>query len=233
MSSQLEKYFYDVLIECPYGLPYPAVYRQAQFGSLPDDVMEFFLDSGYRRNGSFIYTMACHGCKACVPIRIKPTDFIPNRSQKRAWRKNGDLEVKAAPLQITSEKLAICDKFLQERFPGKGNSAIEYYAGFFVNCLGATHEFEFWLDGRIVGVAIVDMYLNSINCVYFYFDPDESARSLGTYNIVYLVDYAKKHDIEHVYLGYLIKEIKAMRYKQQFLPHQLLLNGEWQHVSRS
>ncbi len=232
MSSQLEKYFYDVLIECPYGLPFPAVYRQAQFGALPEEVMEFFLESGYRRNGSYLYTMACHGCTACVPIRIKPDNFIPNRNQKRVWRKNSDLEVKIAPLQITSEKLAICDKFLQERFPGKGNSAIEYYAGFFVNCLGATYEVEFWSEDRLVGVAIVDVYLNSLNCVYFYFDPDESARSPGTYNILYLIEYAKTKNIDYVYLGYLIKEIKEMRYKQNFNTHQLLVNGQWVSVTR-
>lgn len=232
MSSQLEKYFYDVLIDCPYGLPYPAVYRQAQFGKLPEQVMEFFLRSGYRRNGSFLYSMACHGCNACVPIRIESKAFTPNRNQKRVLRKNSDLDVKIAPLHITNEKLAICDKFLSMRFPGKGNSALEYYAGFFVNCLGSTYEVEFWLDGRLVGVSIVDMYLDSVNCVYFYFDPDESTRSLGTYNILYLINFALSRNISYVYLGYLLKEIKAMRYKQNFTPHQLLINGEWQTVQK-
>jgi len=232
LSNQLEQLFYDVLIECPYGLPYPAVYRQAQFGPLPEHVMEFFLKSGYRRNGNFLYTMACHGCNACVPIRIEPCHFVPNRGQKRVWRKNSDLEVKIAPLQITNEKLAICDKFLNERFPGKGNSALDYYAGFFVNCLGSTYEIEFWLEDRLVGVSIVDMYLNSINCVYFYFDPDESSRSLGTYNILYLINYAQRQEIDYVYLGYLIEEIKAMRYKQNFNPHQLLINDKWTTFNR-
>lgn len=233
MSGQLEKYFYDVIIECPYDLPYKAVYRQAQFGSMPGEVMEFFLNAGYRRNGSYLYTMGCHGCKACIPIRLDPKAFCANRNQKRVWGKNQDLEVKIAPLQITNEKLAICDKFLSQRFPGKDNSALEYYAGFFVNCLGATHEVEFWIDDRLVGVSVVDIYRNAINCVYFYFDPDESVRSLGTYNILYLIEYARKLSVDHLYLGYLIKEVKAMSYKSHFKPYQLLIDGHWQSFAKS
>ena len=227
MSSQFEKYFYDVLIECPYGLPYKAVYRQAQFGLLPDQIMEFFLEAGFRRNGNYVYTMACQDCQACVPIRLAAREFKANRNQRRVWRRNQDVKAKIIPLQITSEKLALCDKFLQVRFPGKGNAALEYYAGFFVNGLGQSFEVELWLDDRLVGVSIVDLYANAVNCVYFYFDPDEAKRSLGTFNILYLINYALEHGIEHVYLGYWIKELRAMNYKANFRPHYLYLDGEW------
>ena len=171
--------------------------------------------------------MACHGCNACLPIRMEAKEFKPNRNQKRNRLRNQDLEIEFGPLKITNEKLAICDKFLGKRFPGNGNSALEYYAGFFVNSLEATHEIEFWLDGRLVGVSIVDIYLNAINCVYFYFDPDEEKRSPGTYNILYLIDYAQKNLIDYIYLGYWIKDVKSMRYKANFKPYSMLINGVW------
>ena len=227
MSSQFEKYFYDIKIECPYGLLHQAVYWQALFGALPDEVMEFFLASGYRRNGNYLYTMACSGCDACVPIRLEPEKLLLNRNQQRVEKKNQDLKVLGGPLQITNEKLAICEKYLRQRFPSKGNSALEYYAGFFVNSLGSTYEVEFWSEERLVGVSIIDMYPNAINCVYFYFDPDESKRSPGTYNIIYLANYARENLIKYVYLGYLIEEIDSMKYKANFNPHTLLINGEW------
>lgn len=231
MSSQFEKYFYDVVIDCPYGVQNQAVYRQAHFGALPDAVMEFFLASGYRRNGNYLYTMACKDCQACIPIRIAPSRFQANRNQQRVIKKNSSLEVRTGPLKINNEKLAICDKFLSTRFPGKGNSALEYYAGFFVNSLDATYEVEFWLEGRLVGVSVIDVYPQAINCVYFYFDPEESWRSPGVYNILYLIDFAKRNGIQFIYLGYWIQEVPAMSYKSNFRPHSLLTAGGWLEVN--
>ena len=230
MSGQFEKYFYEVLMECPYGVSRKAIYRQAQFNYLPDHVMKFFLDNGFRRNGNYIYSMACPDCSSCVPIRLQTDRFMPNRSQKRAWKRNQDLEIKIAPLQITNEKLAICDKFLQQRFPGRGNSALDYYAGFFVNTLDNTYEAEFWHNDYLIGVSVIDVFEDAINCVYFYFDPEQHKRSPGTFNILYLLDFAKKNGIQYVYLGYYIKEISAMNYKAQFRPHSLYLDGKWQEM---
>jgi len=228
LSSIFEEFFSDIKVECPYGLPETAVFRQAMFGNLTTDVMEFFLASGYRRNGNYIYTMACGDCDACIPIRLEAGKLEPNRGQRRVMRRNRDLEVRISPLGITNEKLAICDKFLQHRFPGKGNAALEYYAGFFVNGLGHTYEIEFWLDERLFGVSVVDIFPNAINCVYFYFDPDFAKRSPGTFNILFLEDFAAKKGISFVYLGYLIEDISAMSYKANFKPHWLLVDGQWQ-----
>lgn len=232
MSGTLARHFYDVTVDCPYGRPLTAVYRQANFGTLPHMAMAQFLAAGFRRNGNYLYTMVCPGCQSCVPIRLQPAGFMANRSQKRVKLRNRDLTAKLAPIQITGQKLALCDKFLQCRFPGKGNSALDYYAGFFINSTGDTFELEFWHEERLIGVSIVDIYPEAINCVYFYFDPDESRRSPGTYNILTLIDYALNRDIEYVYLGYWISEVAAMRYKANFKPHSLLRNGHWSDATK-
>lgn len=232
MSGQFEKYFHNVTLDCPYGLPYIAVYRQAAFTFLSDNTINYFLENGFRRNGNYIYTMACPHCQACIAIRLNPVDFIKNRNQKRVWRRNQDLSIIIKPLQITNEKLAICDKFLKERFPDKGSSALDYYAGFFVNPLKRTYEFEMWNGRHLIGVSIIDVFGDSLNCVYYYFDPGEKKRSPGTFNILYLLDYALKKRFKYVYLGYLIKEVSAMAYKANFRSHELFFNGEWQKVSR-
>jgi len=232
MSGKFEKYFYDIILDCPYELPFKAVYHQANFSFLPDEVMEYFLENGYRRNGNYIYQMACSNCQACIPIRLHPKTFQKNRNQKRAWQRNQDLEIRINPLRITNEKLAILDKFLESRFPGKDNSAIDYYAGFFVNNLDRTFEVEMWIGDHLVGVSIVDIFPESVNCVYFYFDPDFDKRSLGTFNILYLLDFALTKGLKNVYLGYLIREVAAMAYKEKFKPHYLLIDGQWQEVCR-
>ncbi len=225
-------FFYDIPVECPYGLQQIAVYRQQQFVSLPDILMQKFLEAGFRRNGNSIYTMVCPGCRKCIPIRLNPEEFTPNRNQKRVLRRNGDLEISMGELRITEEKLSLCGQFLDERFPGRGNSAVGYYGTFFANSVCATIEIEYRLGKKLVGVSIIDLGAEWLNAVYFYFDPLEKKRSLGTYNILHLVNLCKSNKIQTLYLGYLIKEVGAMNYKEHFRPHYLLEDGVWKsHTS--
>ena len=232
MSGRFGRFFVDVTLECPYGLGKTAVFRQARVHAMPSGILEDFLNAGFRRNGAVIYTMVCPDCSACVPIRIHPDEFRPNRSQRRAAAANRDLEATLRPLSITSEKLALCDKFLSTRFPGRGNAALDYYAGFFVNPMGYTHEVEFRIEGRLLGVSIIDLYPNAINCVYFFFDPDAASRSPGTFNVLHLIDFAARNGIKALYLGYWIDQVAAMRYKAKFRPHHLLLGSHWVRVDR-
>lgn len=227
MSERFERCFQNIRVECPYGMSRPAVYHQAYFDSLPMETLEFFLSTGFRRNGNYFYTMRCLNCQACIPIRLKAETFKKNRNQRRVWRRNQDLEIKISPLKINTEKLDLCDKFLSRRFPGRNNTALEYYAGFFINSFGYTHEVEFRLNNQLTGVSIVDIYANAINLVYFYFDPEAAHRSPGTFNILYMTDYARRHKIKYIYLGLYIKEVAAMNYKLKFKPCYLLLEDKW------
>lgn len=220
-------YFYDVAVECPYGMDQVAVYRQQQFSLLPDPLFGKFLEAGFRRNGNTLYSMVCQNCRKCMPIRLDSGTFQPNRNQRRVKQRNADLEINLNILKITEEKLALCSQFLEDRFPGKGNSAVGYYGTFFANSVTSTLEIEYRLDGKLIGVGIVDIGSNWLNAVYFYFDPHEADRSPGTNNILYLIDLCRKNHLKNVYLGYLIREVKAMRYKQNFKPHYLLENGGW------
>ena len=223
----LDKFFFDIPAECPYGLPCTATYRQACLGPLPDELMEYFWHTGFRRNGNTIYRMSCNECKSCVPIRLSPNEFKPNRNQKRVANKNKDVAIEIGALQVTEEKISLCKNFFKSRYPRKGNIPEEYYSGFFMNSITSTFEFRYKVEGKLIGVAIVDICQNSLNAVYFYFDPSESHRSLGTYNVMYLVDFCRKHKINFLYLGYWVNEIKAMRYKVNFKPHYLLVDSNW------
>ena len=227
IRTDLEKYFYDIPVECPYGKPYKAVYRQAYFGPMPDELIGIFIESGYRRNGNFLYTMACPECQECVPVRINPLEFTPNRNQKRALKANSDLSVEVAPLSCHEEKLGLCSSFLKHRFPGKENSAEEYYAGFFLNNITDTFEIQYRTDEGLIGVAIVDIGEKWLNAVYFFFDPDEKKRRPGVFNILYMIEFCKQKGIDYLYLGYRIRGVSAMDYKSAFKPHSLLEDGKW------
>jgi len=227
LQPKFEKYFIDVDIECPYSLPHTATFFQGMFGPVPDYIMELFLAAGYRRNGNFLYTMHCTNCQSCVPIRLSPHHFSPSRNQKRVRKKNRDVEISFGPLTPDEEKVALCDKFLQQRYPAKSNSGAGYYSGFFQNNIVTTVEIRYQVEEQFLGTGIVDIGRNWMNAVYFYFDPDEAGRSPGTFNILSMIDICLQLEIDHLYLGYYIDQISAMNYKRTFKPYSLYLDSNW------
>jgi len=232
IKAVLKQHFIHSSIECPYGMPSAALYNQALFDTMPDYLMGVYLASGYRRNGNIIYSMHCKECQACLPIRIDPKKFKPNRNQKRTWNKNLDITVGITPLTCSRENLALLEKFLAVRYPGRDSSALDYYNGFFLNHITNTVEFSYRIGSQLVGVAIVDFSTNWLNIVFFYFDPAEEKRSPGTFNILHLIDFCMQKKIEFVYLGYWIKDVREMNYKANFKPHYILHDGTWRLINR-
>ncbi len=232
LEARMERYFAEIAVECPYHLPHDALFYQALFSPLSERVMELFLASGYRRNGNCIYTMHCPDCSACIPIRLHPQEMQLNRNQRRVLKKNQDIEIEFAPLCASEENINLCEKFLRSRYPQKNNDGRSYYDGFFLNRIIPSMEIRFRLSGRLVGTGIVDVGQNWMNAVYFYFDPDEASRSLGTFNILTMIDTCLKLDISYLYLGYYIEKVAAMNYKSRFNPHYLYVNDRWKKIEK-
>ena len=233
LQARMGKYFYDVTVNCPYHQPYHATFYQGVSGPMPDRGMELFLAAGYRRNGNYLYTMHCALCSACVPIRLHPKTFRPDRNQRRVMRRNSDVEIKVGNVQPNPENLALCEKFLQDRYPHKNNTAKGYYSGFFLNTITTTVEFRYRIQGRLIGTGIVDIGDNWLNAVYFYFDQDESRRSPGIFNILTMINFCLQEKIEYLYLGYYIRNVPAMNYKDRFNPHYFLIDSEWQEGGKT
>jgi len=227
IDAGLEQYFVDISVPCPYGLEQTAVYHQALLASINDESMARFFENGYRRNGNCIYCMRCPNCRSCVPIRLRPEAFRPNRNQRRVWRKNSDVKTGVAPLSMTRENLALLDKYLRARFPDGRSTAESYYSGFFITAVSRCFEIRYRVGDRLIGVAIVDGSNFFLNAVYFFFDPDEGRRSPGTMNILYMINFCRSHKIDLLYLGYWIEQVRAMCYKTAFKPHELLIDRSW------
>ncbi len=223
----VEPFLCSFSIACPYGFPEVATFEEVLFDLLPDTFMHHFLQSGFRRNGNCLYRMNCPDCTACVPIRLESCTLVPDRNQKRVLRKNQDVVVEIAAPEMNGRNLALLNKFLGRRFTKSESKTTDYYGHYFMNRMTNTKEFRYLIGEKLIGVAIVDLGREWINGVYFYFDPDEGKRSPGTFNILYLNEFCREHNIPYLYLGYWIKNCGAMKYKANFKPHQILTNGEW------
>jgi len=231
LEQQLDRYFIGMSMECPYHLPYTATFYQALFGPLTNHIMELFLAAGYRRNGNSLYTMRCASCTACIPIRLFPAEFKPNRNQRRVAHQNSDISVHFNSVQMTEENLQLCERFLSDRYPQKSNTPLGYYSGFFLNHIVTSLELHYRKEGRLIGNGIIDIGENWMNAVYFFFDPDEAYRSLGTFNILTMIDFCVQKSIDNLYLGYYIPDVSAMDYKARFKPYYLKQDNKWQRYT--
>lgn len=96
-----------------------------------------------------------------------------------------------------------------------------------VNEYGSYH-LQYRIDGKLVGVSVLDILPKSLSSVYFFYDTEYDFLQLGKYSalweIQYISDIISKHicGIEYYYLGYYIPTITKMKYKSQYKPSELL-----------
>jgi len=83
------------------------------------------------------------------------------------------------------------------------------------------------LKDRLLGLMVVDHLENALSAVYTFYDPLEEARSLGNFAILWLLQEAKQLGLQHLYLGYWIRDSRKMRYKIEFRPLELLIRQRW------
>ncbi|MCG8324178.1 MAG: arginyltransferase [Thiotrichales bacterium] len=184
---------------------------------------------GFRRSGEHVYQPYCQECNACVPIRIPVADFRPNRNQKRNWKRNSDLACTIMDAKFNDEHFQLYRKYISSRHPGGGmdNPSRENYMEFLTSSWTDSRFMEFRHTGDLLAVAVIDVMDNAISAVYTFFDPQQAARSLGRYAVLYEIQLAREYGYAWLYLGYWINECDKMNYKNEFRPHECYTNNEW------
>jgi leucyl-tRNA---protein transferase len=196
----------------------------------PDVYMER-LRAGWRRFGPVVFRPECPSCRMCQSLRVPVASFRPNQSQRRAWKKNaGDVTLRIGPPCITPERLELLAKFHRhgqatKGWPTDGQSDLDL----FVANPFPTEEWSYLLGDRLIGVAYVDALPEGLSAIYFFHDPAERHRSLGTFNILAMLAAARQRSLPHVYLGYFVAGCRSLEYKARFRPNEVLgAAGAWE-----
>ena len=231
--------------------PSPCPYLDGKFerkvfthlvGEKAPDLNDLLTQGGFRRSQNIAYRPACESCRACVSVRIIADEFRPNKSMKRNLARNSDVVAREFPAEPSSEQYALFRDYLDARHRkgGMSDMTVLDYAMMVEDTYVPTSIIEYRLpgvenpdgsltkQGRLIAVALSDIMGDGFSMVYSFFDPDFSARSLGTFMILDHIQRANDRGLPHVYLGYWVEGSRKMEYKTRFLPQDHLTAGGWE-----
>jgi len=193
------------------------------------------IQKGFRRSGLFSYRPHCDLCNACISVRIVLEEYVSSRSQKRALKQHKNLSATVLPVTFTAEHYALYAAYQRTRHtedpqkaePKTEADEIEQYRTFLCQTNVDSVMVEFRHDNQLKMVSVIDIVSDGISAVYTFYDTSDTQSSLGTYSILWQVEWAKNLQLPYLYLGYWIEHSQKMAYKQNFKPFQKLVNGEW------
>jgi Putative arginyl-tRNA:protein arginylyltransferase len=189
--------------------------------------------AGFRRSHTLAYTPICHGCTACIPVRVDVRRFTPDRSHRRVLARNADLQVQDLPPAATKEQYALFAAYQRLRH-NQGDMAKMGY-----------HDYQLLIEQTPIqtsilevrdtrrdlrAVCIVDRICDGLSAVYSFFDPSLGRRSLGTYIILSLINRSNQINLKYLYLGFWIAQTTKMAYKARFRPLEGYTASGWQPI---
>ena len=192
------------------------------------------LREGWRRFGHMLFRPVCSACSACQSLRVVVDSFRPNRSQRRAVQANQEsVHLQIGEPRINRAKLQLYDRYHAYQTHHKGwpqhpAKDSDSYADSFVINPFPVEEWSYYLDRKLIGVGYVDPLPAGLSAIYFFYDPEERHRSLGTWNVLQILGQARARRLPHVYLGYFVAGCSSLEYKSRFVPNEVLgSDGQW------
>jgi arginyl-tRNA--protein-N-Asp/Glu arginylyltransferase len=212
-------------------------------GERAGELNDLLTHGGFRRSQSIAYRPACDACRACVSVRVIVDEFRPTRSMRRIAERNADVIGEMRAGIPTSEQYSVFRGYLDARHRdgGMADMTVLDYAMMVEDSHVETRIVEYRrrgpdssINGRgrgqLLAVGLSDVLSDGLSMVYSFFDPDEGARSLGTFMILDHIGRARRMGLTYVYLGYWVRGSKKMDYKGRFLPQERLAPNGWMRV---
>lgn len=182
---------------------------------------------GWRRFGCYYFHPICESCNACKSLRINVNAFTATKSQKKAKNRNKETRIIIQKPTISRMHLHLYNKYHsfksdKDGWKQKGITTREYIENFVEGAGEFGKEVLYIQEDKLIGVDLIDVLEDGISSIYFFYDPDFSRLSLGTYSLLYQIELAKILELEWIYLGYWVEGCKAFAYKPNFKPQQIL-----------
>ncbi len=192
---------------------------------------------GFRRSQNVLYRPSCADCCACLSARIRVADFQPSRSQRRVLKRNSDMQRYVTSAWATEDQYDLFRRYLDSRHADGGMADMDVFefAAMVEETPVRTRVLEYISQdesGRrqLRAVCLSDVLDDGLSLVYSFFDPDQSALSLGSYMILDQIALARKVGLPYVYLGYWVPGSPKMDYKAKFSALEIYHDGVWRDL---
>ena len=188
----------------------------------------------WRRFGKYFFHPICNGCNECKSIRIDAKSNKFSKSQRKVIKKNSKTEIIVQEPTLTTAHLDLYNKYhnfkhKKDGWTHRNISQREYHENFVDGANDFGKEVLYVIDGKLIGVDLIDILDDGISSIYFYYDPEYAHLSLGTYSLLYQINLANILELPWIYLGYWVDGCKAFAYKPNFQPQEIL--DGFPHVS--
>ncbi len=211
------------------------------------DELDWLLAHGYRRFGPDYFRPVCTPCGECISTRVVVSEFEISRNQRRARNRSAHLRIMVGPPQIDDERLALYHAWHAERETAREWSPAVITAEDYFHQFAFPHpsgrELAFYDDsagGRLVAIGICDETPLAWSAVYCFYDPTYARLSLGTANVLALIELARAQEKPYMYLGYRVSACASLKYKSAFHPQEALIGRpldfekpRWERIARA
>jgi hypothetical protein len=148
--------------------------------------LDELLANGWRHFAESFYrydrTLFDGSIREVMPLRIKLSDFVPSKSQRRILKRNCDLEIALNPAEIDEESVALFRSH-RERFKSNAPNSLYDYLSIFgpAERPSPVGEMRVRREKKLVAVSYFDLGRNALSGIYAMFDPSEACNSPELY----------------------------------------------------
>jgi len=214
--------------QCGYFKDQKSLFEEYLLEDMSEVEFEYLLAHGMRHFGDYYFRPRCLDCYQCIPIRVRSEEFKVTRRQKRALKSCDNVRVKIGEPRYADEKFDLYirhkKKFcaLQDDVEDEQNFRLSFYVN-----TNFGIEFEYYLDEKLVGIALGDHTSNTFSAIYTFYDISDSKLSLGTFSILKQLEFCRQRGVKFFYLGYYIGDNHSLKYKGDFRPNEIYIDQSW------
>jgi len=215
--------------QCGYFSDKSEYIRAFRCPDLPNEYHAELAERGFRHSGDAFYFPECPDCRQCHPMRIDPLQFRPSKKQRHILNKNRDIRVFITPPKASQEALNLFNKYTAYKHPNSPQISTLKKLQQLLGTLPSSVSVRYILDGKLVGVTAADLIPNrAFLSDYHFFDPDFAKRSIGVFSMLFEIMLTKQFKIPYFYPGFWLPDCPKMKYKANYRPNQLFIDGSWQ-----
>lgn len=183
--------------------------------------LDALLAQGWRHFGPYFFRYSQQHSPTLQdirPLRVDLDRFQPSKSQRRVLRRNADVRPHWGPVRLTEEHRTLFAAHAG-RFEFNVPEQLEDFLGPWPELEVPCRLRELSVrdaQGRLLAASFVAQGEQAWSSVYAFFDPADSARSLGIATQLWELEAARAAGCRWLYLGYVTLQPSHYDYKRQF-----------------